>query len=90
MLLSTEGIYNLYGQGSYVIPTTISTPAFNEQWVEYFKLHPDKMPTRIIIGKNTVDNLEKFFAGNPLGIWIGENYDIENRKEDEYLCVIQK
>lgn len=90
LLLSTEGIYNLYGQGSYVIPTTISTPAFNEQWVEYFKLHPDKMPTRIIIGKNTVDNLEKFFAGNPLGIWIGENYDIENRKEDEYLCVIQK
>lgn len=90
LLLSTEGIYNLDTNGSYVIPTTISTPAFNEQWVEYFELHQDKIPTRIIIGKNTVDNLEKFFAQNPLGIWISENYDIENRKEDEYLCVIKQ
>ncbi|MBQ7066719.1 MAG: glycosyltransferase family 39 protein [Lachnospiraceae bacterium] len=90
LLLSTEGIYNLYSNGTYVIPTTISTPAFNEQWVEYFELHKDKMPTRIIIGKNTIDNLDKFFANNPLGIWIGENYSIESRKEDEYLCVIQK
>lgn len=90
LLLSTEGIYNLYGKGTYVTPTTISTPAFNEQWVEYFAIHEDKVPDRIIIGKNTIDNPDKFFAENPLGIWIGEHYDITDRKEDEYLCVIQK
>lgn len=90
LLLSTEGIYNLYSKGTYVTPTTISTPAFNEQWKEYFELHRDKMPTRIVIGKNTIDNLDKFFSENPLGIWIGENYNIKDRKEDEYLCVIQQ
>ncbi len=89
LLLSTEGIYNLSGKGTYVTPTTISTPAFNEQWVEYFTIHKEHMPDRIIIGKNTVDDLDKFFTLNPFGIWIGENYDITNRKEDEYLCVIQ-
>lgn len=89
LLLSTEGIYNLFGTGTYVTPTTISTPAFNEQWVEYFTIHKEHMPDRIVIGKNTIDDLDKFFKQNPLGIWIGENYDISNRKEDEYLCVIQ-
>ncbi|MBD5544509.1 MAG: hypothetical protein HDR01_09780 [Lachnospiraceae bacterium] len=90
LLLSTEGIYNLYGKGTYVTPTTISTPAFNEQWVEYFTIHKEHEPDRIIIGKNTVDDLDKFFEQNPFGIWIGENYDITNRKEDEYLCVVQR
>lgn len=89
LLLSTEGIYNLSCRGTYVTPTTISTPAFNEQWVEYFTIHKEHMPDRIIIGKNTVDDLDKFFSLNPFGIWIGENYDITNRKEDEYLCVVQ-
>ncbi|MCM1159906.1 MAG: hypothetical protein NC412_01675 [Roseburia sp.] len=89
LLLSTEGIYNLSCRGTYVTPTTISTPAFNEQWVEYFTIHKEHMPDRIIIGRNTVDDLDKFFSLNPFGIWIGENYDITNRKEDEYLCVIQ-
>lgn len=89
LLLSTEGIYNLYGNGTYVTPTTISTPAFNEQWVEYFTIHKEHMPDRIIIGKNTVDDLDKFFDQNPFGIWIREHYEITNRKEDEYLCVIQ-
>lgn len=90
LFMGTESLCNLYANGTVVSPTTISTPAFNEQWVEYFEMHPDKMPTIIFLAKNTVDNREKFFAKNPFGIWIAENYDVECMEETDSLCVIRE
>lgn len=90
LFMGTESLCNLYANGTVVSPTTISTPAFNEQWVEYFDMHPDKMPTIIFLAKNTVDNREKFFAKNPFGIWIAENYDVECMEETDSLCVIRE
>lgn len=88
LFMGTESLCNLYANGTVVSPTTISTPAFNEQWVEYFEIYPDKMPTIIFLAKNTVDNREKFFAKNPFGIWIAENYDVECMEETDSLCII--
>ncbi len=90
LYLGTEGISNLYGKGTFVSPSTISTPAFNEQWVTYFEMYPHHEPDVIALAKNTIDNREKFFAENPLGIWIAERYDVENMEETESLCVIRK
>ena len=90
LFMGTEGLCNLYANGRIVSPTTISTPAFNEQWVEYFELHPEKQPTVIFLAKNTVDNREKFFAKNPFGIWIAKNYNVECMKETASLCIIRK
>lgn len=90
LFMGTESLCNLYANGTVVSPTTISTPAFNEQWVEYFEMHPDKMPTIIFLAKNTVDNREKFFAKNPFGIWIAENYDVECMEETDSLCIIRE
>lgn len=89
LYLGTQALSNLYTEGKMVLPTTISTPAFNEQWVHYFNLHPDKKPTVIVLSKATIDNQEKFFEMNPFGQWICDNYDVENREETEHLCVIQ-
>lgn len=90
LFMGTESLCNLYANGKVVSPTTISTPAFNEQWVEYFEMYPDKMPTIIFLAKNTVDNREKFFAKNPFGIWIAENYDVECMEETDSLCIIRE
>jgi len=90
LYLGTEGISNLYGNGTFVSPSTISTPAFNEQWVTYFEMYPQHVPDVIALAKNTIDNREKFFAENPLGIWIAERYDVENMEETASLCVIRK
>ena len=89
LYLGTQALSNLYTEGKFVTPTTISTPAFNEQWVEYFEMHPEKMPTVIFLSKTTVDNQDKFFEQNAFGKWIAQHYDTENRIDGEYLCVIQ-
>lgn len=89
LFMGTEGLCNLYANGKIVIPTTISTPAFNEQWVEYFTLYPDKQPTVIFLAKNTVDDRDKFFVKNVFGIWIAERYDVECMEETESLCIIR-
>lgn len=44
----------------------------------------------IALAKNTVDDREKFFVENPLGIWIAQMYDVEGMEETESLCVIKK
>ena len=90
LFMGTESLCNLYANGRIVSPTTISTPAFNEQWVEYFELYPEKQPTVIFLAKNTVDNRKKFFSKNPFGIWIAKNYNVECMKETDSLCIIRK
>ena len=90
LYLGTEGISNLYAQCDFVSPSTISTPAFNEQWVHYFEMYPDHEPDVIALAKNTIDNREKFFAENPLGIWIAKRYDVEGMQETDSLCIIKK
>ncbi len=90
LFLGTNGILNLSANCLFVSPSTISTPAFNEQWVEYFTLYPEKEPTLIVLAKNTIDNREKFFAQNPFGKWIAAKYDILHMEETESLCIIKK
>lgn len=90
LFLGTEGILNLSARGAFVSPSTISTPAFNEQWTLYFTMYPKKIPDVIVIAKNTVDNREKFFARNPFGCWIAENYDILHSEETQDLCIVRK
>lgn len=90
LYLGTEGISNLYAKCLFVSPSTISTPAFNEQWVSYFEMYPEKEPAVIALAKNTIDDRDKFFAQNPFGIWITEKYDILHMEETDSLCIIRK
>lgn len=89
LFMGTEGLCNLYANGKIVIPTTISTPAFNEQWVDYFTMYPEKQPTVIFLAKNTIDDRNKFFVKNVFGIWIAERYDVECMEETESLCILR-
>ena len=93
LFMGTEALNNLCRTQNgvrFVSPTTISTPAFNEQWTTYFERYPDKQPDVIFIAKNTVDNREKFFDKNPFGQWIAANYEIKQMQETEYLCILRK
>lgn len=89
LFMGTEGLSNLYAKGKIVIPTTISTPAFNEQWVDYFEREGQKQPTVIFIAKNTIDNRDKFFVKNVFGIWIAKRYDVECMEETDSLCILR-
>ncbi len=89
LFMGTEGLSNLYANGKIVIPTTISTPAFNEQWVDYFETAGQEQPTVIFIAKNTIDDRDKFFVKNVFGIWIAERYDVECMEETDSLCILR-
>lgn len=89
LFMGTDALCNLYANGTLVTPTTISTPAFNSQWVEYFEMYPEKQPTVIFLAKNTVDDREKFFEKNEFGIWIAERYDVEYMEETDSLCILR-
>ena len=89
LFMGTEGLSNLYAKGKIVIPTTISTPAFNEQWVDYFEREGQKQPTVIFIAKNTIDDRDKFFVKNVFGIWIAKRYDVECMEETDSLCILR-
>lgn len=93
LFMGTESLNNLtaYEAGAeFVSATTISTPAFNEQWTTYFEQHSDKQPDVIFIAKNTIDNREKFFSQNDFGQWIAGRYDVEHMEETEYLCILHE
>lgn len=90
LFMGTEGLSNLYANGKIVIPTTISTPAFNEQWVDYFETAGQEQPTIIFIAQNTIDDRDKFFVKNVFGIWIAERYDVECMEETDSLCILRK
>lgn len=90
LYLGTQALSNLYTDGKMVLPTTISTPAFNEQWITYFEQNPDRMPSVIFLSKTTVDDQEKFFRLNPFGQWIAAHYPVDERIDAEYVCVIRR
>ena len=93
LFMGTESLNNLAcvdAGGRFVSPTTISTPAFNEQWVSYFEQYPQYMPDAIYIAKNTIDNREKFFQENPFGKWIAAHYRVSDMQETDSLCIIIK
>ena len=90
VLLGTDQILNLSMNGRAVPPSTISTPAFDSQWIRYYTLYPQFLPDKVFIAKNTVDDRDKFFAQNEFGVWLAERYDIRNMTENDALCLIRR
>lgn len=67
--------------------STISTPVYNERYLEYYKVNPDKLPAVILIDKSYWDtNLPKMTA---MQSWIEENYHWNQREESEFLYLVR-
>ncbi|MBO4337484.1 MAG: hypothetical protein J5842_05375, partial [Lachnospiraceae bacterium] len=88
MLLGTDQIHDLEMACRMVCPSTISTPAFNEQWISYFEKKPELLPDIVFIAKNTIDDREKFFEKNVFGQYLAKRYDTENMQENDAMCMI--
>ncbi|MCR5282150.1 MAG: hypothetical protein K6E18_02170 [Lachnospiraceae bacterium] len=90
MLLGTDQILDLSMQCRCICPSTISTPAFNEQWITYLEDYETALPDVIFISKNTVDDREKFFSQNVFGKWIAERYDTDGMQENDSICWVYR
>ncbi len=71
-------------------PSTHSTTVYNEMFVHYYELHPEKLPTVIVIDKTFDENpvYGNYFGTDILLNWIEEHYNQANREETDYMIVL--
>ncbi len=67
--------------------STISTPVFDERYIEYFSINPDKWPTVIVIDKTFAKaNLKET---DMIVKWIEDYFDTEDVLETEFLYLVR-
>lgn len=67
--------------------STISTPVFNERYIQYFEQNPEKLPEAVIIDK---EYLERNRSGMGMILeWIQRRYNWEEKQESEFLYLIE-
>ena len=77
-----------YMMNSYRVCTasTISTPVYDERYLEYFEIHPDKLPEYAVIEKKFWN--EEMSADNPVRKWLLDQFDWSDCKENEFIYII--
>ena len=82
------GTHNLiYLANDYEVCTasTISTPVYNETYLEYFDVNPGKMPEYVILDKDFLANQKENISAEVLS-WIDEHYESVD-SENGYLLI---
>ena len=71
-------------------PSTQGTNVYNEMFLHYFELHPEKWPTIIVLDKTYETNpvYGNYFGSEPLLEWIEEYYGTATRMETDYMTVL--
>lgn len=67
--------------------SVISTPTYDERYLKYYELNPDKLPEAIIIDKSYFQVMEEKYI--PISQWIQTEYDWENKSESEFLWILK-
>lgn len=68
-------------------PSVISTPVFDKRYLRYYEMNPAKKPEAIIIDKGYFQAMEK--SPGFIADWVKEEYDWEQRKESEFLWIVE-
>lgn len=68
--------------------SVISTPVYDDRYLKYYELNPDKLPEAVIIDREYFQIMEE--RNIPISAWIREEYDWENKAESEFLWIIER
>ena len=68
-------------------PSVISTPVFDERYLKYYEMNPEKKPEVIVIDKGYFQAMEE--TPGFISDWVKEEYDWETRKESEFLWIVE-
>lgn len=69
---------------------TISTPAFGEQLLAYYKEYPDRMPTVIFVDREYVADFDVVLHEEPFQSFINENYVLDESIENVPVNVYRR
>lgn len=67
--------------------SVISTPVYDERYLKYYEMNPDKLPEAVIIDREYFQAMEE--KNIPISGWIREEYDWESRAESEFLWIVK-
>ena len=92
LYIGAENLAYLTAGAELATPSTQGTNVYDEMFLRYFELHPDKKPTVIIFDKTYETNAVygNYFGWEPVREWIEENYTDADVTESEYLIIWTK
>lgn len=92
LYIGAENLVYLWSDAQVATPSTQGTNAYNQEFVSYYKMHPEKMPTVIVIDKQLGVNPVYYVSpqNHILLDWIAAQYQGASVTETEYLKIIRK
>ncbi len=82
LCLTSDPQMNLMGNGSFTSVTSHGTVVYDEQWASYYTEFDRVLPTKIIIDRSYVTEVDSFLKDNVFGKWINSNYKIAEETND--------
>ena len=76
LILCDNAIYNLSSNGTFTSATCISTPVYNEEWVQYYEKEENELPTVLFLDRRKFDSWDSF-RDCEFGTWLIEKYGLE-------------
>ena len=92
LYIGAENLAYLTAGAKPATPSTQGTNVYDEMFLRYFELHPDKKPTVIIFDKTYETNAVygNYFGWEPVREWIEKNYKDAEVTESDYLIIWTK
>ena len=89
LYIGAENLVYLTAGAKLATPSTQGTNVYDEMFLRYFELHPDKKPTVIIFDKTYETNAVygNYFGWEPVRNWIEENYQAAEKTEASGLTI---
>jgi len=80
----------LYMAGSYEVcsASTISTPVFDNKYLEYFEINQNKLPDAVVIDKEYWINSN--YVNESVKDWILQNFDFDEIVETDFIYIVKK
>ncbi len=92
LYVGAENLIYLTGDCEVASPSTQGTNVYNEMFLKYFRLHPEKLPDLIVIDKTffTNDSYGNYFGADEVLNWIAENYGDRKITETDYMTIVSE
>lgn len=68
--------------------STISTPVYDDRYLEYFEVNPEKVPSTIVIDKSYWKDRKTELED--VREWLYKNYNWRGKQESEFLWIVRK
>lgn len=92
LYIGSENIVYLWTDAAVATPSTQGTNAYNQMFIDYYKVHPDKMPNVIVKDKELGQN--PAYYNSPQNIilfdWIEKEFGYTECIETNYMTIYRK